>query len=218
MGFYTEYVEQQRCTCGANLPEDARFCHKCGKPQYEEDIARLAESHASTPVQAPISPVTSAAPLPISFRNSRAVLISLVVAAVAFFASMLAAVVWPPLFFLVLCTAGYTAAKLYRGQTVEPLTSAGGARLGWMTGLWLFLLMTVLCAIAAVYLSTPEGWQQAEVVWRQFPEMSKGIGSQHDVLSALLMGIPFLFVFLTLFTGLGGMLGAKSAPPRRPSA
>ena len=30
-----------RCTCGAALPEDARFCHKCGKPQYEEDIARL---------------------------------------------------------------------------------------------------------------------------------------------------------------------------------
>ncbi|MBV9294668.1 MAG: zinc-ribbon domain-containing protein, partial [Acidobacteriaceae bacterium] len=22
---------QQRCTCGAILPEDARFCHKCGK-------------------------------------------------------------------------------------------------------------------------------------------------------------------------------------------
>ena len=23
------------CTCGAQLPPDARFCHKCGKPQYD---------------------------------------------------------------------------------------------------------------------------------------------------------------------------------------
>ena len=24
------------CTCGAELPPDSRFCHKCGKPQREE--------------------------------------------------------------------------------------------------------------------------------------------------------------------------------------
>ena len=32
-----------QCNCGATLPQDARFCHKCGKPQYESDIVRLQE-------------------------------------------------------------------------------------------------------------------------------------------------------------------------------
>src|SRR5689334_2027095 len=27
------------CTCGAQLPEDARFCHRCGKPQRNETFA-----------------------------------------------------------------------------------------------------------------------------------------------------------------------------------
>jgi len=210
-------VEQQRCTCGAVLPDDARFCHKCGKPQYEEDIARLAAQEAP-PAPVPLSerpriPISSG----ISFRNSRAVLISLVVAALAFFASLLATMLWAPLFPIVLCAAGFVAARLYRSDAAEPLTAGAGARLGWMTGLWLFLIVALLCTIAAVYLSTPQGWEQAKAFWAQFPEMSKGLGDQHDVLSTLLMRLPFLFFLLTLLPGLGGMLGAKSNPRHRPS-
>ena len=209
-------MEQQRCTCGAVLPEDARFCHKCGKPQYEEDIARLAAE--TPPVPTPVRERASA-PLPsgISFRNSRAVLITLVVAALAFFASLLATMLWAPLFPIVLCGAGFIAARLYRSDAAEPLTASGGARLGWMTGLWLFLMVAVLCTVAAVYLSTPQGWEQAKAFWAQFPEMSKGLGDQHDVLTTLLMRLPFLFFLLTLLPGLGGMLGAKSSPRHRPS-
>lgn len=211
-------MEQQRCTCGAALPEDARFCHKCGKPQYEEDIARLA-AQESPPVhaEAPKRP-SSAVPSSISFQNPRAVLISLVVATLAFFASLLAAMLWAPLFPIVLCAAGFIAARLYRSEAVAPLTPAGGARLGWMTGLWLFLIFALLCTIAAVYLSTPQGWGQAKTFWAQFPEMSKGMGDQHDVLTTLAMELFFLFFLLTLLPGLGGMLGARSAPRHRPSA
>ena len=95
---------------------------------------------------------------------------------------------------------------------------AAGARLGWMTGLWLFLIVALLCTMAALVLSTPQGWEQAKAIWAQFPEMSKEIGNQHDVLSTLLLRLPFLFFLLTLLPGLGGMLGAKSAPRHRPSA
>src|SRR6202034_1529404 len=35
------------CTCGAQLPPDARFCHKCGKPQY--DYPGLDEPEPATP-------------------------------------------------------------------------------------------------------------------------------------------------------------------------
>lgn len=211
-------MEQQRCTCGALLPEDARFCHKCGKPQYQEDIERLAaQEPAPVPGPATTQPIRSAA-AGISFRNSRAVLISLVVAALAFFASLLATMLWAPLFPIVLCAAGFIAARLYRADAAEPLSAGAGARLGWMTGLWLFVIVAVLCTFAAVYLSTPQGWEQAKTFWAQFPEMSKGLGNQHEVLSTLLMRLPFLFFLLTLLPGLGGMLGAKSTPRRHPSA
>jgi len=211
-------VEQQRCTCGAVLPDDARFCHKCGKPQYEEDIQRLAAQEAvPAPALPPEKPVRPG-PSGISFRNSRAVLISLVVAALAFFAWILAMLLWAPLFPFVLCGAGFVAARIYRSEAVEPLTPAGGARLGWMTGLWFFLIVAVLCTIAAIALSTPQGWEQAKAIWAQFPELSKDMGNQHDVLTTLLVRLPFLFFLLTLLPGLGGMLGARSSPRRRPSA
>jgi hypothetical protein len=212
-------VEQQRCTCGAVLPEDARFCHKCGKPQYEEDIARLAAHEVRPAVLVePSKRASLSGPSGISFRNSRAVLISLVVAALAFFASLLATFVWAPLFPFVLCAAGFIAARMYRKEAVEPLSTAAGARLGWMTGLWLFLIVAVLCTMAALYLSTAQGWEQAKAFWAQFPEMSKEIGTQHDVLTTLLERLPFLFFLLTLLPGLGGMLGARSTARQRPSA
>jgi hypothetical protein len=211
-------VEPERCTCGAVLPEEARFCHKCGKPQYEEDIARLAALETPAPVQAPLAPPLSPAPpVGISFRNSRAVLISIVVAAAAFVGSGAAVLVSPLLFPVILCAAGFASARIYRRQSAEPMTTAAGARLGWMTGLWLFLIIAVLSAITAVYVSSPEGWQQVRAVWSQMPEVSKLLVSQHDFLVRLLTNLPFFFFLLTLLPGLGGMLGARSAPRRRPS-
>ena len=46
----------ETCTCGAQLPPDSLFCHKCGKPQRE-----IAEPEVLTPVI--LAPVT-AAPAP----------------------------------------------------------------------------------------------------------------------------------------------------------
>ena len=210
-------MEQQRCTCGALLPEDARFCHKCGKPLYEEDIARLSAFQAPESVQAPLTPPLSTTPSSISFRNSRAVLISLVVAGAAFIGSGAAALISPLLFPVVLCAAGYVAARIYRRQSAEPLTAAGGARLGWMTGLWLFLIIAVLSAITAVYVSSPQGWEQIKAIWSQVPEVSKVLVNQHDFLMRLVINLPFFFFLLTLLPGLGGMLAARTAR-RHPSA
>lgn len=212
------YVEQQRCTCGALLPEAARFCHKCGKPQYEEDIARLAESPTPAPVQGPILPPGSTAPPAISFKNSRAVLISLVVAAATFFGSGAAVLISPLLFPIILCAGGFASARIYRHQSAEAITATAGARLGWMTGLWLFAIIAILSAVTAIYISSPQGWEQARAIWAQVPEVSKLLVSQHDFLVRLLINLPFFFFLLTLLPGLGGMLGAKSVTRRRPSA
>jgi predicted amidophosphoribosyltransferase len=36
MGALRSPIMPEFCTCGAELPPDARFCHRCGKPQREE--------------------------------------------------------------------------------------------------------------------------------------------------------------------------------------
>ena len=206
-----------RCTCGAILPEDARFCHKCGKPQYEEDIARL---NVQEPVSAPVVPPIASVQTTqngVSFRNSRAVWITFAVAAVTLVAMIALGFLFPPLFPIVLCAAGFVATRLYNQKANQPLTAAAAARLGWMTGLWLFLAVAIMFAMAAIVVSNPQGWEQIKSIWGQVPQAAKLVSmSQHEVLMQLLVDLPFFFLLFTLLPGLGGILGAKF--PRRRSS
>lgn len=156
-------------------------------------------------------PPTVASSSGISFKNSRAVVISILVAAGTLLALLAIGVLLPPLFPVVLCAAGFVAARVYNGRATQPLSAVGGARLGWMTGLWLFVVVSLLCAAAALTLSSPEGWEQAKSMWAQLPQTSKLLTlSQHEFFVQLLMALPLFFFFVTLLPGLGGMLGAKT--------
>jgi hypothetical protein len=140
----------------------------------------------------------------------------MLVAAGAFVGLIAIALLAAPLSPLILCAAGFVAARVYSGRLRQPLTTAAGARLGWMTGLWLFLVFVVACAIVAIYVASPDGWQQLKAVWSQLPQASKLLDmSQHDFLMQLLLDIPIFFFLLTLLPGLGGMLGAKMSVRRR---
>ena len=208
---------QQRCTCGAVLAEDARFCHKCGKPQYEDDISRLTPENAAPGSAPPAAPVPATGSSGISFKNTRAVLISIVVAGVTLVALVAIGLLLPALFPLVLCGAGFVAARLYSGRSSQPLSTAAGARLGWMTGLWLFVVVALLCAMAAISVASPEGWEQAKSMWAQLPQASKLLTlSQHEFFMQLLIALPFFFFLMTLLPGLGGILGAKLSRRRHP--
>jgi hypothetical protein len=209
---------EQRCTCGAVLPEDARFCHKCGKPQLPEDIERLNET-APPPATAAATPdvSTSRVSPAISFRDSRAVLISLLVAACTLIGILAVAMLAPALVPLIPCAAGFIAVRIYRSQSAEPLSTIAGARLGWMTGLWVFLATAIMLAITAVYVASPQGWEQLRSVWSQVPQFSKLLVSQHDFLMQILLELPIAFLMLTLLPGLGGILGTKFSGRKRPS-
>lgn len=173
-------------------------------------MARLqAEETAARPVPPPI-PASAPPVTGISFKNARAVSISIVVAVGTLLASLAVAVVFSPLFPLVLCGGGFLAVRLYNGRATQPLSTAGGARLGWMTGLWLFLIFLLMFALVAVAISNPEVWQQAQATWARLPQTAKvSTLSQHDFLVQLVTILPLLFFLVTLLPGLGGMLGAK---------
>lgn len=206
-----------RCTCGAVLPDDARFCHKCGKPQFEEDIARLS-AHEAAP--SPVQPVQQV-PIPrtpgISFRNSRAVAISIIAAGGAFFGSVAAGMISPLLWPLVPVAAGFVAALLYKASSHESLTAAAGARLGWMTGLWLFLVFLIGMTALAIYLASSAGGELVKQL-QAMPQFSKiPIGSPRDLLNNILISAIPTFFTVTVLPGLGGMLGAKLSARRNPS-
>ncbi len=204
------------------LPADARFCHRCGQPQFAEDIARIeAVDAAAGPVQGPLAPpLRSTSPdkdlAAISFNNTRAVFTTLIVAAVSMVVLLLIALHAAPLFPFFLCGVGYVAVRFYRGKSAEPLSTSAGARLGWMTGLWLFIVVVVLLTLTAISISNPEVWKQLQESYAKAPQVAKLLTlTQHDLLMQILFTVPFWFLLLTILPGLGGMLAAKFPARRR---
>ena len=205
------------CNCGALLPDDARFCHKCGKPQYEEDIARLEQEYRQ---HAPVPPLTPplVASAPIGFHNRRAVAVSIAVAMLALFGFFLISAIAPaaveilvlPLF----CFAGFTAAHLYSRQTGEAMTPQSGARIGFMTALWAFLALMVLVTIVIVALSDPDIRQQIVSLASSrgtpgIEQATKLFENPKQFIFLMLGNLLVTFCLLTFPSMLGGMLGVK---------
>ncbi len=206
---------ETRCTCGAALPEGARFCHKCGKPQYEEDIARLAESEPrSVPAQAPLDLPGEKKPPAIGFGNLRAVAITMAVAAFALVVLLVLAMLAPPLGLLVLCAAGYAAAYFYRRQTAQPLSTGGGAYLGLMTGLWLFLVFALCAAVVGVEVGTPTGREMLKAGMAKMPEAAKMLDDPHQFVVSIGQALIPIFFLATISAAFGGMLAARTLAGR----
>src|SRR5262249_13691340 len=146
LSWHTEIVPEF-CTCGAKLPEDARFCHKCGKPQRDEPL--LVEE---TPPPPPLPP-TAAAPKfpPIGFHNGPAVRLALLLGLLSLLmSSLLGQLVMPAMFLFWLIVAGFLCVLLYRRRTGQRLSMINGAHLGWICGLFVFAIAVVLMTAGVV--------------------------------------------------------------------
>lgn len=208
------------CTCGAQLPEAARFCHKCGKPQIPL-LDPTAESEVEqealeTPVAPPVIDVPAIPPA-ISMRNPlavRAAFATATIAALLFMMPLPPQVHW--LWEILLVVAGgFAAVWLYQRRTGSYLNVRSGAKLGWITGTFCFLILLVLFTVA-IAAGGGEGLQQA------FREMAaqRGSPSVAEQFEAILSspGGAAMLIFLTLVTWFvmvallataGGALGAK---------
>jgi|HubBroStandDraft_6_1064221.scaffolds.fasta_scaffold71933_3 hypothetical protein len=207
-------VVPEFCTCGAQLPPDARFCHKCGKPQYDYPGVEQSETPpplievASVP-QAPHVQVSGE----ISFHNRLAVRVGLISAVAAVLVSV---VPLPFIFlrFLAYLAGGFLAVYLYSRRSGQILSMRSGARMGWITGIIAFAIVGVLAAVFIIaILSQPE---LAKQIQSQLPANDAGSSSIAEALNdptkfsvELVQSLGVSFVLLTALPIIGGVLGAK---------
>jgi hypothetical protein len=200
------------CTCGAQLPPDSLFCHKCGKPQRdviepEPEPGTIDESVPAAP--APV--VAAPQPPPLNFHNLVAVRIAFVVAPVAFLLSWV-----PALNLLLWIAAGFLAVYFHRRRTGVPLNVRSGVRLGWITGVLMFAVTTVIFTLTVVPLAANGG---IVTLFRQqlrnnasdpnVQEALRMLETTPGLAAILLVMLFMLFVFITLLSMAGGALGSK---------
>jgi len=203
------------CTCGAQLPPDARFCHKCGKPQYDYPGVEEPEVGAPPIEVASITPIPFAAlPAEISFHNRLAVRIGFFAAASAVLVCMIPIpLAWLrlPIAFV---AAGFVAVYIYSRRTGQVLSLRSGARMGWITGIFSFTLVSVLFTIAMVAVSS-QGGLEKELQSQLSPNdprwemVRQALNNPALVIAGLTLYLMLFFVILTALPIIGGALGAK---------
>ncbi|MGQ9632615.1 MAG: zinc ribbon domain-containing protein [Bryobacteraceae bacterium] len=200
------------CSCGAQLPPDALFCHRCGKPQRELPVVQEEPAPSLPPVQ-PESPIP-ALPPGIGLRNSQAVRVALLTGSLTFLVSLMPLPI--VLRFLLLVAAGALSVYLYRRRSGMDLEVPSGARMGWITGLFCFVIFTVLFTVSVAVLTVILRDASLEAAYRQ--QMSSMGMSPENIQQAmealqnpaqLIGALLTAFVILTTLPALGGALGAR---------
>ena len=199
------------CSCGAQLPPDAVFCHKCGKPQREiVEPEPQGPPVPFVPPPAQVPPAATVVQAPLNFRNPVAVRIALAVASVA----TLLSVVVP---FLSWIAAGFFAVFLYKRRTGSLLNVNAGVRMGWITGLLSFGLWCVVSSTQLVRAAM--SGKLASII----EEQAKNLPSNDPMVQQMMtffqsgaglfllvaMSMAAFFCFIIGLSMAGGALGAK---------
>lgn len=215
------------CTCGAKLVEDALFCHRCGRPVRE----LTAEARGEIEPQEEPQPAPAAAPpLPVveepapSFQSSTAVRVGFLAAVLVQLASILSAIAGASLLMpLLLIGGGFYAAVLYMKRTGAPLSTVEGARVGWITGIFTFVIATVFFTAGMALLSASgelvkayeESLARMNLPTDSVEKMRRLLAEPRTFALTVIAGLAFQFLFLTIFCSLGGVLGARLRGPRQ---
>lgn len=207
------------CTCGARLVEDALFCHRCGRPvreltAEEREGAVAEEAPANEPPPLP----AAAEPAPAPFQNQTAVRVGFLAAVLVQLASILSAMAGASLLMpLLLIGGGFYAAVLYMRRTGEPLSAVEGARVGWITGIFTFVIATVFFTAGMALLSASgelmkayeESLARMNLPTDSVERLRQLLADPKTFALTVIAGLVFQFLFLTIFCSLGGVLGAR---------
>ncbi|MCW5963050.1 MAG: zinc ribbon domain-containing protein [Bryobacterales bacterium] len=223
------------CTCGTLLADGARFCHRCGRPVFEDphfaeadstsaadegSVPSLPSDFAPPPPSVSLEePVYVGPPEPIDLRNR------MVVRLAFFTAAMLFPLVLLPLPMalksVLLVSGGFFAAWLYQRRTHSRLGYLNAFRLGWIAGLMLFLLVLGVYAVTFAVISFTGGnllSQLTEAMQSSgaaaLPEdqlklVNEVFSDWTKLFVVMLVALFLLFLYFTALAGIGGAIAAR---------
>jgi hypothetical protein len=199
--------------------DGALFCHLCGQPQREDLIER--ERAALAPPALPaimpevVEPHSADAT---GYNTQRATRAALMSAIPSFFLVPVLVMLLGGFGVFTLIPAGFFAVHLYSRGAVPgelPLTAWAGARLGWITGFFAFLLTLVPIVLASVFSETSiremfrRQIEQQPVSGSEMQNALEVLNSPAGFAAVIGTGLVFLFVAFTVLAALGGALSAQ---------
>lgn len=213
------------CTCGAKLPDDARFCHRCARPVREDDPILLppepdeeaAVGTADSGVEAQAaSEVPVTLPAEVSFSSPLAVRVGFLTASLVQLVVMLIAMVHAvPLLPLVLAAGGAYAVVLFCRRSGRTLSITEGARMGWISGVFGFVISTVLSTAGLVASGRgivnllEENLKTARLDSDTTAKAMELIRDPQILVVFIVLMLLFNFLLVAVVSSLGGALGAR---------
>ena len=210
------------CTCGVLLVEDARFCHKCGRPTREEFVEQEEAAIPPPIAQQQLDPLLPAAQPEISFQNKIAVRIGILLAGPMYILINFLAVLPAGIFFVFvgLFSTGFLSVAMYRRRAGVGVSVISGARMGWIVGVFVFLIALVLVTFMFAVVANGDFTQQVQEQLKRQGQTAADIERVVEFMSnpaAVLMLVVTFFVMITTVPSLGGALGAKLLESKEPS-
>ncbi|BDC49585.1 hypothetical protein F183_A19010 [Bryobacterales bacterium F-183] len=199
---------------------DARFCHKCGRPVREEDRAyeqQVAAEIAPPPLPASNTDDTATVPPPaqpeIGFQNKVAVRIAALLAGPMYVLINLLAILpgGVLLAFAGLFGTGVISVAMYRQRTGTGVSVISGARMGWICGVFVFVIALVILTLVSAL--SPSG-DLSDTMKEQLKRQGQNAAEVQRVTEflqnplAMVMLLATFFVMLTTIPSLGGAAGA----------
>jgi hypothetical protein len=182
----------------------------CGRPTSGEpepivDVPRLI---LTAPVLPP--PVPEAR---VSFANPAALRIAFAAAALSILLDTIPLL--GLLFVIWAMGAGFMAVWLFQKRTGLPLSVGNGAKLGWITGVFSSVLLTIMVTVTVVFNGdklAEEFRRQAAITLSKDPNYQQVLSTFENPASLATMIIflmLFIFLLLSLASVAGGALGAR---------
>ena len=185
-----------------------------------------AEEEAQPPLEPAVTVeprLDAAPPLPpppadVSFRNGAAVRVGFVAAAMMQLLTTVSAAVGASLLMpFILFAGGFFSVSLYRRRTGSGLSVANGARIGWITGVFAFVIMTVFFTLGMAAMAGSgellkayrESASSLGLPQEAADQVQKVLNDPSSFALSIVFGLGLQFLVLTLVCSLGGALGAR---------